>query len=290
MSYSDSKLRYWALAASVAVHLIALTALGAIQLHRRIADVGAVSAQVSVQTIQRVIEQPTPKPKPIVEPAAKPQPTVASVEPTAVQTPPPAAPAVLPAIEPPTAEASAPTDTNAIFFCGHETVASRVCYVVDGSGSMYGLMYLVREQLRLSILGLSGDQAFSVLFVMKDDTLLEPFSGRLERATPAAKAAALNLLAQVRPEGQTEAEKGIAAAFGLRDRAGKSADAVYFVTDGFDLMDSGKSAFLRRIDALRSQLAPHAVVHTIGIRPEPQDSVILSQLAALCGGNYIEVN
>lgn len=286
----DHSFRFWALAASVAVHLVALTALGAMHFHRRIANVGASSAQVSVQTIQRVIEQPTPKPKPVLEPASKPEPTpvAASVKTAVVPLPAPVAPVVLPTMEPPTVEAAAPT-TN-IFFCGHEAIASRVCYIVDGSGSMNGLMYLVREQLRQSVLQLSGDQAFSVLFFMKDGMLVQPFDGRLERATPAAKATALNLLAQVRPEGQTEAEKGIAGAFGLRDRSGKPAEAIYFVTDGFDLMDISKSAFLRRLDMLRTKLAPDAVVHTIGIRPESQDSIILSQLAALCGGQYIEVN
>ncbi len=289
---SDSKLRFWALTSSIAVHVVALTALGTVHFHRRIANVGASSAQVSMQTIQRVIEQPASKPKPVLEPAPIPQPkpAIAAVEPTVVHTPAAAAPVVPPTIEPLPKETAVPMDSNTIFFCGHEAIASRVCYVVDGSGSMNGLMYLVREQLRLSILELSGDQAFSVLFFMKDGVLEQPFDGRLERATPAAKATAMNLLSQVRPEGQTEAEKGIAAAFGLRDRSGRPAEAIYFVTDGFDLMDSNKTAFLRRLDTLRSKLSPDAVVHTIGIRPEPQDSVTLSQLAALCNGNYIEVN
>ena len=65
---------------------------------------------------------------------------------------------------------------------------------------------------------------------------------------------------------------------------------IYFVTDGFDLMDGGGDAFIRRIDGLRRSIAPATVVHTIGIYPDPHDRGILTRLAKICGGRYIEVN
>jgi Mg-chelatase subunit ChlD len=125
---------------------------------------------------------------------------------------------------------------------------------------------------------------------MQGGTILQSFDERMERATPAAKAEAMNLLARVRPEGQTAADPIIETALRLQDRAGKAPEVIYFLTDGFDLMDGAGDGFVRRVETLRKKIAPTTVVHTIGINPAPQDRRILSQLAEVCGGRYIEVN
>lgn len=283
--------RVWALAVSVVLHLAALTALGVVHFGRQanaIAD--RKPAGISVHTLERILEQPAPKPKPKIEPL--PAPTVKAAVPELVPSVVEPAPQEQAEADntPQEAVAAARPAVDAVLFCGTEMEAQRVCYVVDGSGSMFGLMYLVRQQLRESILNLSGQQSFNVLFFMQGGTFLQAFDGRMERATPAAKAEALSLLARVRPEGQTTAEQIVEIALRLRDRAGKAPEVIYLLTDGFDLMDGAGDAFVRRVENLQKKLAPATVVHTIGIYPAPQDRRILSQLAKVCGGRYIEIN
>lgn len=285
-------LRLGALGVSVAIHLAALMVLGAIHFGRQTdGPAQAVSPDISVHLIERVLQQPpAPRPKPKVTPPVAP--TVApAIEPRPAAPKPPAPkpePVEDPAPSfPPTAD-SHPADT--VFFSGTTVTAKRVCYVVDGSGSMFGLMYLVREQLRESILKLSAEQAFNVVFFMDNGRLLQAFDGTLETASPAAKAAALNLLGQIRPAGQTVAEPALEMAMRMHDKSGQRAEVLYFVTDGFDLMDDDEGAFMRRIEALRKAIAPTTVVHTIGIYPASRDSTVLARLAQVCGGHYLEVN
>ncbi len=274
--------RFWALGASLAVHLVALSALGAFHFNRRGQTDTSPPSDISIHTLQRVLEEPTPKPKPRLEPP--PAPTVQTPDPEPAPSPKPPRENVSVAAS----TAAEPTDT--VMFYGSRTTGRRVCYVVDGSGSMFGLMYLVRQQLRESILNLSGEQAFNVLFFMQNGQLLQPFDGRLTPATPAAKAESLSLIDDIRPEGQTCAERAMAAALSMRDRDGNRPDVIYFLTDGFDLMGGDGDAFVRRIAHLRKQHAPATVVHTIGVYPGPQDGRILSSLANACGGRYIEIN
>lgn len=275
-------MRLWAIGLSVAVHLTALIALGAFHFSRRPVP-AAAPADISVHTIERALEQPAPKPKPKIDPP--PMPTLKTPTPKPVVP----EPTPLPAADPAPAVAAAPPIDSKLFF-GSTTVANRVCYVVDGSGSMFGLMYLVRQQLRDSILALSADQSFNIVFFMREGRFLQAFDGRLEPAAPPAKAEALNLIARIRPEGQTAAERAFETALRQRDRAGNAPELIYFLTDGFDLMDGGGDAFIRRIQSLRKSLAPAAVIHTIGIFPDSQDRTLLARLADSCGGRYTEVN
>ncbi len=280
-----ASVRLWAMGVSAAVHLLALTTLGAFHFSRRADATDAKPADISVHAIEQVIEQPEPKPKPKIE--TPPAPTVkASVPEPAPLLPLPE----IPVPEPTAAAEATPRPAESTLFFGAETAARRVCYVVDGSGSMNGLMYLVREQMRESILRLTQEQSFNVLFFMRDGRLSEAFAGRLEAAGPAAKTEALNLLGRIRPEGQTDAEQALEAAMRLRDKAQMRPEVVFFLTDGFDLMDGVGDDFIRRVVNLRKNLAPQVIVHTIGIYPAREDSVILSQLAEVCGGRYIEVN
>jgi len=277
--------RLWVLVVSVAAHLAALTVLAAVHFsHRTGAAAEASPAGISVHTIERSLQQPAPKPKPHIEPP--PAPTVKTAAAPAPAEPLPPLPAK---VENAPVETVAARPVDAVLFCGTEIEAQRVCYVVDGSGSMLGLMYLVRQQLRESILNLSGQQSFNVLFFMQGGVLLQAFEGRMERATPAAKSEALTLLACVRPEGQTTAKQAIQAALRLRDQAGQAPEVIYFVTDGFDLMDGAGDAFIQQVKNSQKRLAPTTVVHTIGIYPTAQDRIVLSQLARVCGGRYIEL-
>jgi hypothetical protein len=281
-----AKVCLWALVVSAGVHLAALTALGAVHFCRRTdTTAGARPADVSIHTIERIIEQPASKPKPKIEPQV--EPVIQTVVPEPVEAVEPTQPKADNAAMP--LPMHVQPDPTGLFF-GQGVKAQSVCYVVDGSGSMLGLMYLVREQLRESILNLSGQQSFNVLFFMQGGVLLQSFEGRMERATPAAKAEALNLLARVCPQGQTSAKQAIETAFRFRDRTGKVPEVIYFLTDGFDLMEGGNDAFVQQVRNLKNTLAPASIVHTIGIYPEAKDRTILSELAAACGGRYIEAN
>lgn len=277
-----ASVRLWAVGASVALHLLALGVLGVFHFARSADAEVSTPADISIHTIKRVVEQSEPKPKPKIEPVATPV-----VQPPRPEPTPPQPKAEIPA---PKAAEPAPRPVETTLFFGAETAAGRVCYVVDGSGSMFGLMYLVRQQLRESILKLSPEQSFNVVFVMQDGQLLQAFEGRLAAATPAAKADALNLLAQIRPEGQTSAEQGLAAAMRLRDASRRGPEVIFFLTDGFDLMGGAGEDFVRRITQLRNALAPSVVLHTVDVYPDRHDSAILSRLAETTGGRYTEVN
>ena len=264
------------------MHLAALTVLGSVHFNRR-ADGPAepVSAEVSVHTVERIIETPAPKPKPKVAPA----PTIET--PPSPETMSPVEAPVEPTAPP--AEAPKSRAPETVLFSGTHTAAQRVCYVIDGSGSMFGLMYLVRQQVRESILGLSGEQSFNVVFFMAGGQLLQAFDGRLERAGSSARAEALNLLGRIRPEGQTDGQAALEAALRMRDRDGLRPEVIYFVTDGFDLKDDGGRAFLKAVGDLRQAAAPTTVIHAIGVYPGPDDRHILKQLADVGEGRYIEV-
>ena len=148
-------MRLWVLGVSVLVHLAALAVLGAFHFGLQADAAGVKPAEISVHAIERVLETPAVIPKPKIEPPPA-LTVVKSAAPQPSDEKPQEKPTSVPVMPPP---AAAPS-----LFFGAEIAASRVCYVVDGSGSMFGLMYLVRQQLRESILKLSPDQCFNVVF------------------------------------------------------------------------------------------------------------------------------
>jgi len=286
--------RYWALTASLALHTGVLAVFTGVHLSEGGQEARSERAAVAMQAIERVSEQPRPVPKvkPIERPAPKPAEAPEAVLVKDNQ----------PAREPePTAETSddvsvteaigAPASVPAdeVEFFGQKSEVQQICYVVDCSGSMYGRMYRVKDQLRQSILKLTGEQAFSVVFFMDGQQVVMSGSGRLEPATTVSKSQALKLIETVRPQGTTDALHALEMAMRLTGPDGHSAGVFYFLTDGFDLDAAGSQDFLKAVQGLRRKLAPGAVLHTIAFSPQTQDRRLLQTLAQSTGGGFVEV-
>lgn len=282
--------KYWALMASLALHTGILAVFTGVQLSQGGQEVRPERSAVAMQAIQRVTE--TPKPVPKVKPieAVVPEP-VKEAEPALVtearREPEPAAP--IEASETVAQAVPVQAAANEVEFFGQKSIVQRVCYVVDCSGSMYGRMYLVKEQLRQSILKLTSEQAFSILFFKDGQQVVMSGSGRLEKATALAKSQALNLIASVRPEGTTDALHALEMAMRLKGPDGQSAEVFYFLTDGFDLDAAGSQDFLETAQGLRRKLAPRAALHTIAFSSQAQDRRLLETLAESTGGGFVEV-
>ncbi|MCI0499535.1 MAG: VWA domain-containing protein [Planctomycetales bacterium] len=288
----DGNIRYWALIASVAVHSAALAVFTGVKLSGRLSAASGQRPAFSVQTIEQIVQQPLPRPKPKIEPILPPAPPQEPVQQpplVASPEPPPPAPRQAEPVEP-EAVRQPETAVNEVEFFGQKSVVQRICYVVDCSGSMYGRMYQVREQLKESILKLNPQQAFGVVFFMDGQKILASGNGTLESATARAKSQTITLIESIRPAGSTDAAHAIGYAMRLKDPSGDSPELMYFLTDGFDLDSQRTTQFAESVRRLRNSLAPGAVVHTIGFGPQPQDSQTLRQLASDTGGEFIEVN
>ncbi|MBL7214889.1 MAG: VWA domain-containing protein [Phycisphaerae bacterium] len=294
----QGNVRYWALGISVALHAAALAVFTGVRLSDNMTGNVSNRPSVSMQMIETVIEQPAPVPKPKVEPISKvepepepePKPEL-KPEPEPLVTEEKLSPQPVPEpveIVEPVPSAPKPVVHEVEFF-GQKSIVQRICYVVDCSGSMYGQMYRVKEQLKQSIMKLNPQQAFCVLFFMDGRQILMTGSGRLESATVGAKSQAFGLINKIKPAGSTDASHALECAMRLRDKNKHSPEVIYFLTDGFDLDDSGSQLFVEKIGRLRNSLAPAAVLHTIGFWPQDRDRMMLERLAQNASGNYIEV-
>ncbi|MHC5179866.1 MAG: vWA domain-containing protein [Planctomycetota bacterium] len=287
----NGKVRYWALVFSFAAHATALAVFTGVKLSGRIAEEPANQPALNLQVIERVIAQPTPRPKPRIESIPKPPvQTIVEQTPLVAEAPQPESEVVeVPkAIEPVVAEV-VPV-VNEVEFFGQKSIVRRVCYVVDCSGSMYGRMYRVRDQLKQSILNLNSQQAFSVVFFMDGQKVVATGNGALQPATAAEKSRAIKLIESVRPSGLADVEYAMQYAMGLKNSNGECPEVVYFLTDGFDLESGSSTQFVKKIDHLRISLAPGATLHTIGFDSQLRDRQMLRKLAAAANGKFIEVN
>ncbi len=288
------KIQYWALIISVAAHSATLAVFSGVKLSEGGESEISPTPVVSMQMIERVVAEPAPKPKPRIEPIIEPVERPESEQPVLVSELQPCEPVVVAAPqEPELSQSSAPIcvpQPDEVEFFGQKSMVRRVCYVVDCSGSMYGRMYLVKDQLKKSILDLNSRQSFSVVFFMEGQKILASGNGVLTPATAGAKSAALELIDSVRPCGSTDAEYALKAAMQTKDVFGKGAEAVYFLTDGFDLNMQNSRLFTEKVDQLRNTYVPDAVLHTIGFEAQLRDRQMLRQLAQGTGGAFININ
>jgi hypothetical protein len=290
------KVCYWALIFSVAAHSVTLAVFTGVKLSGRTEGEVSPPPVISLQMIERVVAEPVAKPKPRVEPIVEPVIESESKQPPLITDPQPPEPAVADA--PPEPESpqvaesivQAEPQPDEVEFFGQKSMVRRVCYVVDCSGSMYGRMYLVKDQLKKSILKLNSRQEFSVMFFMEGQKILTSGGDTLIPATAGAKSTALELIESVRPSGSTDAGHALERAMQLKDASGKGAEVVYFLTDGFDLDSASSRAFVEKVNRLRSKHAPAAVLHTIGFGSQLRDRQMLRRLAQNTGGVFIEIN
>jgi hypothetical protein len=290
-------IRYWALIVSLALHTGALAVFTGVKLSGGSYKAPTGKPSLTLRAIERVAERPKPMPRvvPIVPPApenpkTQEPPLVASTveEPIAAPLPLPEHTQTAEAVGTMPVEPSRPHDE--VEFFGQKSIVEQVCYVVDCSGSMYGRMYLVKDQLKQSILNLNSDQAFCIVFFMEGRQVMMSGAGRLELATAAAKSQALKLIASIRPGGRTDAAHALEMAMRLKGADGRGPEVLYFLTDGFDLDASGSQNFMQSVERLRQTLVPKAVMHTIAFSPPSQDRRMLRTLAENTGGGFVEVN
>lgn len=267
---------------SVGIHAGLLLGFGQVTIRPGGIEAGPPPGRVCVEQVRRMIRTEPVTSKPVVMSEAQevkvsppaqtsPEPAVAFESPQAVDFP----------VEPPAPE---------LTFFGQATDARRIAFVVDCSGSMFGRMGLVKGQLRQSIAALRPDQYFAVLFFSSDGRIIDSGSGELRRATKAQKQQTLRLVDSVVPGGRTQALAALERALGMKAPGGKAVEAIYFLTDGFDLEAMGEQDLLRQAAACRQTLAPDAVIHSIGFWAEAGDCGILNSLAAMSGGSFTVVS
>ena len=289
----QGKVQYWALIVSVAAHSAALAVFAEVQLSGRAEDSVSPKSAINVQMIERVVvSEPTPRPKPRVEPIVPPEPEQPPLvsEPNPPEPPQPVAADSQPESDAPPAGEPVMQPPDEVEFFGQKSIVSRVCYVVDCSGSMYGRMYQVKGQLKQSILNLNSRQVFCVVFFMEGKKIVTTGGGTLTPATAQAKSRALGLIESICPCGATDAAHALETAMQIEDAGGEGPEAVYFLTDGFDLDAADSRRFVEKVRRLRNTHARSAVLHTIGFDAQPQDRRMLGQLAQKTGGAYINVN
>ena len=175
-----------------------------------------------------------------------------------------------------------------VSFFGSKTRERKICYVVDCSGSMQGMLGRLRENLKESVSSLEEDQFFYIIF-FGDGRLFEIGDGRMIRATGQAKKAAYDFIDDVRAAGQTNAVEAFARAVRIGEGAGVRPSVFYFLTDGFDLIEQQGRLFSVRTAELLKQFAPEAKVNTIGFWPAKEDRKILQTIAEQSGGECILV-
>ncbi len=173
-------------------------------------------------------------------------------------------------------------------FFGSRTAERRICYVVDCSGSMAGMMQHVRNELAQSIRRLLPDQYFCVIF-FGSGRLFCFSDSRMTRATADAKADACRFIDSIEPAGSTNAMQALEATLKMRDPAGAGPSVLYFLTDGFELAGDDAMRFSHRIAVLRRSFAPTVKINTIGFWPDEQGQKLLQKIADQSAGQFIAV-
>jgi len=154
----------------------------------------------------------------------------------------------------------------------------RVCFVVDCSGSMQGILGRVLSKLTDFVRQLQADEYFSIL-VFGADSIYQSGDGQLVRASEKAKQQAYHFMSNIRPGGRTNAISALEKAMRLRDCNGKAATVIYFLTDGFEFATEESGQFARRVSQLRMRLASNAKINVIAFWPRNRDRRTLQAIA-----------
>jgi len=171
-------------------------------------------------------------------------------------------------------------------FFGNPTNQRKICYVVDCSGSMKGILGRVKQKLKQSVANLQPDQYFCIIF-FGGDKLLTFNNERMVRATPKAKTAACAFIESVRAAGRTNALVALEKALQISDDNGVPPEVIYFLTDGFELTNEDSGLFLQKTAAMTKRSAPKTTINTIGFWPQSQDRKMLQTIAAQSGGRCV---
>lgn len=174
--------------------------------------------------------------------------------------------------------------SNAEFY-GSKSVCKRICFVVDGSGSMQGQFNSVKSRLINSITALQQDQYFAVIFYNHGRILKVPdqdYFRASRRNIEKAKAFIHNIVAG----GKTIAKSSLEAA--LRISGKYNGDSViFFLTDGFELFENEQDGFIDQMVNFQRTIASRTAINTIGFRGNEKSNEILRQIAEKTGGEFV---
>jgi len=173
----------------------------------------------------------------------------------------------------------------AVEFFDSRSEQRKICYVVDCSGSMKGTFGRVRERLKKSAGTLAADQYFNIIF-FGDGNIREFAEGRLVRAGERARKQAFDFIDSVKAAGRTNAMEALERAFQIRDADGSAAEAIYFLTDGFELDETDADGFALQVLAMLARHCPGTKINTIGFWPGEKDRRILEMIAIHSGGEF----
>ena len=292
--------KFYALAASVCVHAVALSIFAAVKITQSTAVPLQTTAVVSISRAAALADRAAVTPKPKINPVDRSRAIVRTTgegRPTSIQ----------PALDiprqdyrqqteeirqPVRSEVSA-TASGGILperaeFFGSVAQGRRICYVVDCSGSMQGLWQQVRKGLCESIGQLQPDQYFCVI-VFGGGSILESSDGKMVRATEQAKKDAYNFIGSIQPRGATNAVAALEYAIKIRDRTGVGPSLIYFLTDGFELSEQDNYRFAHQVATMLRSFAPKTQINTIGFWPAEQDRKLLETIAKDSGGEFVVV-
>lgn len=290
---------FWAWMASIAGHLIVLTALGFVKFSG--SETGVKQRPVptaKISQIKKLVQASAVIPKPKVKRPTREGGTKDSdrllpvnqifgtVKPVSKDWP------DLAKLSVSMSEFSLPSSASlqeGIEFFGSFADERKVCYVVDCSGSMQGVFGEVRKKLSESIGKLQPDQYFYIIF-FGGDKLFEFGDGKLLRATEEVKSAAYEFIDSIQPAGQTNALAAFERAVQIRGSIARSSAVVYFLTDGFELTTEDERGFSQKVTGLLAKFAPGTRINTIGFWPRGGDREMLRTIARQSGGDFVLID
>lgn len=304
MKRRSGKISLIAAGVSASVHLAALGGFATVRLSQPAESASAMGA-VCVEQIREISPSPLITEKPEIKSIpATPEPAAVSSAPVPASVPdttpapvPVESPKKEPVLKPQTvydyssanADSLGNSSTSDMEFFGNRTAVKSVCFVVDCSGSMYGRLGMIQRQLKDCIASLYDTQSFYLIFFMDGDTLLENGDGKLAAATGPAKSEAFAMIDRARLGGQTNAAHALRRAMQLHDASGSAVQLIYFLTDGFDLVDNPAEPFYKTLMDIRKKNAPKVVINTIGLWTSDADRQRLKLIAEMTGGTFLNV-
>ena len=289
------RIKIYALAISIGVHIIALSIFAAVKLSQAAPIPLKTTAVITVSQAAVLSDKVNVAPKPKIIPAGEVKRIVksAGTGPVINSQPIIDLPKQNPILPKKTAEVpqvnseNLPQENKAVVsnveFFNSPALGRRICFVVDCSGSMQGLWGQVKAELLEAIGQLQPDQYFSVI-VFGAGSIMESGGGWLVRATERAKRDAENFVTSVQPRGKTNAAAALEYAIRIKDKSGISPSVIYFLTDGFELNEQDNSRFAHQVETMLKSFAPGAQINTIGFWPEEKDKVLLDTIARQSGG------
>lgn len=294
---------FWALSSSVAIHVIALLLLCVIKLKSADHEQFLIVPLASVYSpMKEVVPEPvTPKPAIVMPQIIEPdlvttnthekgsyESQVISSFPEPEEIPQP-----IPNIDSTREQPQLSIDENVhplpqqgtVFF-KHRCTANQICLVIDCSGSMKGIYPQVLAQIKSFVSGLAPNQFFSL--VLFGNGIVSTLDGqKLLQASTSNINTAINFASSFSPSGTTNAQDALNAAFSLRDYQGRSAQQIYMVTDGFELVGSNSKNKSKAVGDLLNNCPKETKITIIAFWPESGDLELLDAIAAKTGGDVV---